>query len=323
MNFTILLERHHAMLWRMCWQRAGGDRDRCCDLMQDVSIALWENIDKLRPDATPRQERAWVCWQARSVFYQAERRQKPTTVPLSDTLADKISDEDTQQRKELLDELFSALDPDEQRMVRLYLEGYNGDEIGKELGISRNNFYQRMYRVIRKMRRIVLLLIVLLFSSAVAVTLVPEWRHFIFSRRWSVKEVINSIPEEKVIITEDILPQDTIKAPIIHKDTTLVVEPLEDIPSLSLLDILEMSDKPPVLEQKKHLIISVSGTRLTIMGAEGEDVRVYDLSGKLVAATTASGLCVIDLFPNTNIMLVNNFHYRLQIGNRQPMRLEL
>ena len=40
--YTALLMRHRDMLWRMCWRRADEDYDRCCDLMQDVSIALKE-----------------------------------------------------------------------------------------------------------------------------------------------------------------------------------------------------------------------------------------------------------------------------------------
>ena len=79
-----MLMRHREMLWRMCWNWTGGNRDRCCDLLQEVSIALWENFDKLRPGASASQERSWVRWQARSVFYQIGRQKRLSTVPLCD-----------------------------------------------------------------------------------------------------------------------------------------------------------------------------------------------------------------------------------------------
>ena len=64
--YTELLQRHHAMVWRMCWVAARGDRARCNDLVQEVSIVLWLRMDALRADASPGEERSWVYWQCRS-----------------------------------------------------------------------------------------------------------------------------------------------------------------------------------------------------------------------------------------------------------------
>ena len=50
-SYTALLVRHRQLVWALCWARAHGDRERCRDLVQDVSLSLWEHFGKLRPGA--------------------------------------------------------------------------------------------------------------------------------------------------------------------------------------------------------------------------------------------------------------------------------
>ena len=69
--YTELLERYRPLVWRMCWFGARGNWDRCNDLVQEVSIALWRHFGQLRPDATLQEERAWVSWQTRSALDSA------------------------------------------------------------------------------------------------------------------------------------------------------------------------------------------------------------------------------------------------------------
>lgn len=316
--YTALLMRHRDMLWRLCWNRVGGDRDRCQDILQEVSIALWENFDKLRPDVTPRQERAWVCWQARSVFYRAERRQMLATVPITDALADSLADEDTLHRKELIDDLLSALSPDERRMVRLYLQGYHGDEIGAELGVGRDTVYQRMRRVTQKLRRLALILLALLLTSAIAVAVVPQWRQFFFGggeKEDSVADSVQATP----------MPVDTVPpANAVRRAPGPRPEPVEKLPPLDVLGLMTSSDGRPPIPDHDGLTISVDGTRLIITGASGEEIRIYDHSGSLVAAQTAGGFCIIDLFPSTEAIPGSwRYRYILHIGNRPALQLQL
>ena len=173
-TYTALLMRHREMLWRLCLNRANGDSDRSKDLMQEITIALWENYDKLRLDASPAQERAWVRWQARSVFY----------------------------------------------------------------------------------------------------------------------------------------PQ-----------------PLEPLPPLSTLQVLQNPVSPDTLsplEMDDMPLVSVDGMTLTITGASGERIKVYDNNGNLVACQVASSICIIDLFPCTDALsCCRRNTFILQIGNRPTLRLEL
>ena len=328
--YTALLMRHHTMLWRMCWHRAHGDRDLCCDLLQEISIALWENYDKLRPNVTQQQERAWVRWQARSVFFQIGRRQTLPTEPITDTISDSVSDEDAQHRKELLDDLIAVLEPEEQRMMHLYLEGYHGDEIGQQIGISRDAVYQRMHRAVQKMRRVVLILLAMLIVVATAVAITPQWRQTIFSGGGSEEEVVDSLPEQsKTILPVSVINTDTTPSPRTDSASSrLTVESLEHIPPLDIQEILGIPNEPFTLSAHDDITISISGTNLIIMGACGELVRVYDLNGKYVAYKVAGGFCLINLFPNLEDLLDYYFDpnirsFRLQIGSRPPLLLQL
>ena len=71
---------------------------------------LWEQFDKLRPEASLAQERAWVRWQARSVFYRVGRRRSLNTATLTDSLAETVADEEAAHRKETLEELSRSKD---------------------------------------------------------------------------------------------------------------------------------------------------------------------------------------------------------------------
>lgn len=346
--------RHRDMLWRVCWYRANRDRDRCCDLLQEVSIALWENYDKLQPGSTPRQERAWIRWQARSVFYQIERRPQLPTVPLSETNADNIpvdrvcldNDNGNNQRKELIEELLAALNSDEQKMVRLYLDGYHGDEIGKTMGISRNNYYQRMHRIILKMRPIALIVLAMLFASAIAIAVVPQWRNTIFNVMEPADTVQDSLPIQSSAQHSKSKIQDSLSSdsagvgacvPILSADSKYEIRnsKLECLPPLSPLVGMQtftdgesnVADGVPTISsdaRKRDLTLAINGSYFTIPGAAGESVRVYDMNGNLVFAQKPGSLCIIDLLPNFNAFFVRDYYqYKLQIGSRPTMLIIL
>lgn len=332
-EYTALLMRHRDLLWHLCWHHAHGDRDRCLDLLQEVSIALWENIGKLRGDASPRQERAWVKWQARSVFYQIGRQQKTQLLPLNEALADDGhtpgSENEEMQRRETIDDLLATLSPNEQRMIRLYLQGYNGDEIGQQMGISRNNYYQRMHRTIQKMRRMALPLLALLFASAIAIAVVPQWRHHLFggsNRVDTVGDTIPSLPPTQTAKPSAPHPSDTVAMPTIACRDTITLVPLDCLPPLETFTDKDYPVKllpSPRRDPSNDLTISVNGNYyITIPGAAGELVRVYDMGGNLVAAQRAGSFCLFNLLPNYKAPFVDDWNrFILQIGNRPPIQI--
>lgn len=330
--YTSLLMRHSKMLWRLCRRRAGDDRDRCRDLMQEVSIALWEHLDKLHPNADTAQERAWVRWQARSVFYQIDRKKSLLTLPISeaDTL---IADEEAAQRRNLLEELLQSLNADEQQIMQLILAGYHGDEIGRMLGLSRDAVYQRTRRIIQKLKRLALALVALLFTSLVAVAVVPQWRKFFFTGGEPVPPPLDSVATPP----RQTAPQDTVVAlPATPNKPHPKPQQMEMIAPLETSDLLNIAVEPPTQLTQEELKVEINGSRLVITGAKGEPVRIYNSSGHLVAAETASSLCIIELFPSKSVAIDasqgegiiqpgrgDRYEYTLQIGNRPSMLIRL
>ena len=326
--YTDLLMRHRNMLWRMCWQRAGGNRDRCCDLMQEVSLTLWEHFDKLRPDASDGQERAWVRWQARSVFYQQGRRHTMTAVPLSEAMADNLSDADRLQRKETLEDLLSALDADEQQMMRLYLDGYRGDEIGEAMRISRDSYYQRMHRAIQKIRRLALILVALLLTSTIAVAVVPSWRRQVFGGGEPKGLAVDSVPEQTPPAHKAVKPVDTVQADASAEQVSAALDrtlyPMVELTTMEPLGPVGPAGEVKLLASSEELSVTLDGTRLIVIGAQGELVRIYDGSGRLINAQKTNGFCFFDLSPIFDFLAATTcYEYTLQVGSRAPMRVRL
>ena len=46
-SYTDLLYRHRSLVWTLCWARAHGDYEYCRDLVQEVSLSLWEHYGSL------------------------------------------------------------------------------------------------------------------------------------------------------------------------------------------------------------------------------------------------------------------------------------
>lgn len=148
-DFDSLVDRHKALVRRMCWWHASGNSMRCADLMQDCFLALWHYRHTLRADASERQERAWVKLHCRSVFSHSDRREEVETVPLEEGMAVAEESESPRQR---LEEMAACLTPYEHRVLELILDGYSIAEIAETLEIKPASVSQLRYRMIEKMR---------------------------------------------------------------------------------------------------------------------------------------------------------------------------
>lgn len=305
--YTAMLDRHRTVIWAMCWARSRGRWDDCCDLVQEVSIALWENYDKLRPGSAPREERAWVRWQARSVFDRMQRRRQVETQPLTDFLAATLADEDSRQAKEDMEELMATLSPDEQRMVRLQMEGYQANEIATLMGLNRDAVYQRMHRIVVKARRALVVLLLLIGTSTMAIAVVPQWRHTVFGGAKS-----EGAPQEEAPRFE--APKPTPRAvpqPQPSADTVVELHPWtppEPVPYLEAASTAPDTGQPPMPKaHRSQPVVIMSAHRLIVSGAEGEQVRIYNSNnGRTVAEQRCNGLCYFNL---------NRGDYLIQIGD--------
>ena len=146
------MQRHREAVWRVCWRYAKGDRARCENMVQEVWIALWLRFDELKTDVTEWEQRAWVKRITRSVLVDLYRRSEPESERLTPELINTLPDTCVNYA-ESIDDLMAALTDDEERMMRMRLEGYDAQEIADEFKMERNAVYVRINRIINKLRK--------------------------------------------------------------------------------------------------------------------------------------------------------------------------
>lgn len=151
-HYCSLMERHRTTVWRACWRFAHGNPEWCKDMVQEVWIALWLRFDQLRVDANPLQQRAWVWRVARSVLVDLYRKRAVETESLTEAMSETVADSSLDYAEEM-DHLLTSLAPDERRLMQMRLQGYDAAEIAEAFGIERNAVYQRVNRIIKKLRR--------------------------------------------------------------------------------------------------------------------------------------------------------------------------
>lgn len=147
--YTAFLCRHRGMIWRICMRRARGNRDICLDLVQDVSLSLWEHYGDLRQGASLLEERAWVFWHTRSVLDHLHRRHKVPVQPIDNEVINAIP---VAAGEVNLDDIVYFLDHDDKKLISMRIEGYNAAEIAAAMNISRDAVYQRTHRIIERLK---------------------------------------------------------------------------------------------------------------------------------------------------------------------------
>lgn len=317
--YTAMLSRHRHVIWAMCRDHAHGQWDDCCDLVQEVSLRLWIEYDKLRPDATPKEEREWVRWEARKVFYLEGRKRRLPTLSLdSEAAAVPASDEEMRLR-ESVEEMMASLSPEEQRMLRLKMEGYNADEIASVMGLKRDAVYQRMHRIAVKARRVLLMVLLLIGTSTVAIAVVPQWRKAVFSSRQpeSVPEPeVSPAPPSRSTATE--APPQPSDVPPAVADTAAghPCRPCDSVPHLQAIPLLS-DGAPPTVPERQTLqpVITVDGSTILVRNVGDETVRVYNSRGTLVAMKRCHGSCRIDLHMSRDERASSTYDYIIQVGD--------
>jgi len=144
--FEELLHRYKRMLFSLCsWFRHSGlDTE---DLIQEATIALWSNRERLLSLGGVQQ--AALTWKvARNAVIDTLRRFKETeALP---EYFDK-ADEDRSLMRELYEQIERLAEPD-RSIVRLQLEGYSYEEIGRKLEMTEKNVSVRLVRAKDKLR---------------------------------------------------------------------------------------------------------------------------------------------------------------------------
>lgn len=152
-QYTSLLLRHKKLIWYLCRRYAKRDPDRCCDLVQEVSIALWERYVLRKPARGALAEMRWVARNANTLLRNIHRGKHLEEVPLADWMADSIADNRDRER-DLVQELMAALPDEDRQLLQMRLDGYEVQEIGQMMGLTPNAVYKRIAQIIKKLKQI-------------------------------------------------------------------------------------------------------------------------------------------------------------------------
>lgn len=146
--FDALLHRYRGLLFSLCqrYQRRSATLE---DLLQEASVALWMNRERLLAlSAGPRQA-AFVWKIARNAIIDNLRR-----TPMSEALPEgyETEDEDRSKVYELRERIALLPEPD-RTVVTMQLEGYSYEEIAESLKMTVKNVSMRLVRIKEKIRK--------------------------------------------------------------------------------------------------------------------------------------------------------------------------
>lgn len=150
-DYEAFMLLHRTTVWRACCRFAHDNKELARDFVQEVYLAMWLRYDQLDAEANLWQQRAWVWRTARSVLVDLYRKRELETVPL-DSISDLPDMSATSDMSERINDLMALLGDEERRLLQMRLDGYDAAEIAQALGIERNTVYQRMNRIINKLR---------------------------------------------------------------------------------------------------------------------------------------------------------------------------
>ena len=142
-----MLHRYNGLLFTLCrhFSRKGVEAD---DLLQDASVALWRDSERLLSLSAGPQQAALVWRISRNAMIDTLRRTREL-----DSLSDEYDREaDDRNLINELHERIEILDEPDRSIVKLQLEGYNYEEIAERTGLTVKNVSVRLVRVKDKLR---------------------------------------------------------------------------------------------------------------------------------------------------------------------------
>lgn len=141
--------RYRGLLFSVC-RRYSRDGLTVDDLLQEVTLKLWELRDRML-DITPApKQAAWIWRVARSTCIDLRRKRANNDLPLPDDY-DAPAEDTT--LHDALHELITQLPEPDRTIVTMHLEGYEYKEIGRKVGMTKNNVGIRLMRIKERLRK--------------------------------------------------------------------------------------------------------------------------------------------------------------------------
>ena len=146
-TFSETMLRYRGLLFSVC-RRYARDGLTVDDLLQEVTLALWRLRDKMLSITSPPKQAVWIWRVARSTCIDLQRGTPPPS-PLPEGYD---APEEDRSLHEALHELINKLPEPDRTIVTMHLEGYDYREIGRKVGMSKNNVGVRLMRIKERLK---------------------------------------------------------------------------------------------------------------------------------------------------------------------------
>ena len=141
--------RYRGLLFSVC-RRYSGDGLEVDDLLQETMLTLWNLREQLLGITFAPKHAAWIWRVARSTCIDLRRKKSNNPTPLPD---DYDAPEEDTSLHDTLHELIAQLPEPDRTIVTLHLGGYDYTEIGKAVGMTKNNIGVRLMRIKEKLKQ--------------------------------------------------------------------------------------------------------------------------------------------------------------------------
>lgn len=148
LKFKRIYESNYPKVMRLCLGYVNGDYDTARDLVQEVFIKVWDNLDKFR------EESSVATWIYRITVNTClgllrKKNKKIKNIHL-ESVSIPADDDSTTKREQMLSTLYtciSKLSETNRAIILLELEDLPQNEIAEIMGISHEALRTRIYRI--------------------------------------------------------------------------------------------------------------------------------------------------------------------------------
>lgn len=150
-TFIEILNNHRGLIYKVCNLYCSDKEDRK-DLFQEIVLQIWKSFKSFRHESSLSTWMYRIALNTAITHFKKEKR--PINQPVSLTGIEIPDINDSEEKEELLKQLFVAiehLDKIEKSIVLLYLDDKSYEEISEITGLSKSNVGVRLNRIKTKL----------------------------------------------------------------------------------------------------------------------------------------------------------------------------
>lgn len=154
--FEEVYNTNYSKVYRLCLGYTSGDAAAAKDLVQDVFIKVWENLQGFRKEASLS---TWIYRITVNICLMHLRKNRKNDVPnkthVLENHSEDVPEEDKSAQFDALYNCIGKLDKDGRSIILLELEGLPQKEIAEIMGLSHDTVRVRVHRIKNKLTKCV------------------------------------------------------------------------------------------------------------------------------------------------------------------------